>query len=110
VQVIKFIVEDETITLDPTCDLTGLFPGQAEQVMAKFTFSPEWKSKIKVASFWSIMDKEYPPQVINDDESCLIPTEALTKVAFKVQVIGKRRGGAVIKTNSVIVYQIGKQK
>lgn len=109
-RVLKFIVEDETITLDPTNDLTALFPGRDEQVRAEFTFSPEWKNRKKVAAFWSVMDKEYPPQVINDDESCIIPTEALGKVAFKVQVIGKRLGGVLIKTNSVIVYQSGNKK
>lgn len=106
-RVIRFIVKDNTIAIDPTCDLSVLFPGRDDPIIAEFDFSPEWKSRVKVASFCSIMDKEYPPQVINDDETCMIPIEALAKVAFKVQVIGKRKGGKPVKTNSVVVYQSG---
>lgn len=106
-RVLKFIVDDETITQDPTCDFSGLFPGSSDQIRAQFTFSHHWKSRVKVAAFWSIMDKEYPPQAINDDGSCDIPIEALEKVAFKIQVLGKRRGGNVVKTNKIVIYKGG---
>lgn len=106
-RVLKFIVDNTTIKPDPNCDFTGLFPGMNERVLAEFTFSPDWKSTVKVAAFWSILDKEYPPQVINTDGTCQIPTEALAKVAFKVQVLGKRISGATVQTNKLVVYQSG---
>lgn len=109
-RVLKFIVEGETIILDPACDLTGLFPGSEEKIQAEFDFSPEWKSRVKVAAFWSVMGKEYEPQVINDDGTCQIPTEALAKVAYKVQVLGKRKHGPTTSTNTVVVYQNGCKK
>lgn len=109
-RVLKFNVEGETITLDPACDLAGLFPGSEEQIQVEFNFSPEWKSRVKVVGFWSIMGTEYEPQVINDDGTCQIPTEALAKVAFKMQVLGKRRNHPVIKTNTITIYQNGSKK
>ena len=109
-RVLKFIVEDKNVTLDPTCDLTGLFPGSEEQIQAEFEFSQEWKSRTKVAAFWSVMGKEYEPQVINEDDTCQIPKEALSKVAFKVQVLGKRKHGPTTTTNTVVVYQSGRKK
>lgn len=108
-RVLKFIVDESTITQDPACDFTGLFPGQEDQVLAEFTFSPDWKSRVKVAAFWSVMDKEYPPQVINTDGTCVIPTEALAKVAFKIQVLGKHRDKKV-ETNRLTIYQSGNRR
>lgn len=105
-RVLKFLVDDKTIRPDPACDFSGLFPGKEDQVRAEFTFSPDWKNRVKVAAFWSILDKEYEPQVVNDDGSCQIPIEALRKVAFKVQVLGKYRG-IKTETNCLTVYQSG---
>ena len=109
-QVLKFIVNGETITLDPTCDLTGLFPGSEDQIKAEFIFSSEWESRVKVAAIWSIMDKEYTPQVVNEDNSCLIPREAISKIAFKVQVLGGKKNRPTLRTNTVTVYQRGRKR
>lgn len=109
-RVLKFIVDGNNITQDPACDFTGLLPGSEEQIQAEFVFSSEWESRTKVAAFWSVMDKEYEPQVINSDNVCLIPKEALSKVAFKVQVLGKRRNHDLVKTDTVLVYQSGRKK
>lgn len=105
-RVLRFIVDGTTIRQDPTCDFSGLFPGREEQMQAEFVFSPDWKSRTKVAAFWSILDKEFPPQVINDDGNCIIPIEALNKVVYKVQVIGRYKNTR-IKTDCVTVYQSG---
>ena len=103
---LRFIVDGETIVKDPSCDFTGLFPKANSEIRAEFVFSPEWNSRVKVAAYWSMLDKEYSPQVLEDDNTCLIPTEALARPAFKVQILGKHRG-RVFKTNSVIVHQRG---
>lgn len=107
---LRFIVDGTTIRQDPSCDFTGLFPSQGNKIRAEFIFSDEWKSRVKVIAFWSIMDKEFAPQVVNDDKSCMIPAEALSKVAFKLQVLGKTRNSPVVKTNTVTIYQSGNKR
>lgn len=106
---LRFIVEGETITKDPSCDFAGLFPKTNSEIRAEFVFSPEWTPRVKVAAYWSMLDKEYPPQVLDEENSCLIPAEALARPAFKVQILGKHRG-RTFKTNSIIVHQRGGAK
>lgn len=102
---LRFIVDNETIKQDPSCDFTGLFPGKNSDIRAEFVFSPEWKNKVKVAAFWSTLDKEYDPQVIEED-ACSIPVEALDKASFKIQVLGKRSRD-FLYTNKLTILQTG---
>lgn len=104
-QILQFIVDGKTIKQDPSCDFSGLFPGKNPNIRAEFTFSSEWNNMVKVAAFWSVLDKEYEPQVIEDD-SCIIPSEALLKPSFKIQVLGKK-GNERIDTNKLIILQKG---
>ena len=106
---LKFIVNGQTITLDPECDISNLIPGTNGYVQAKFTFSREWDRCIKVAAFYSNLGKEYEPQLVNEQNLCKIPEEALKKPAFKVQILGKHRGRN-FQTNTTIVYQRGGTK
>lgn len=103
---LKFIVNDQIITQDPTCDFSGLVPGTEGYLQAEFAFSPEWKGCVKVAGFWSQTGKEYPPQVLKDGKTCMIPAEALKKRVFEIRVIGKR-GSVRMQTNEVAVCQNG---
>jgi hypothetical protein len=103
---LKFIVEKQIIRPDPNCDFSGLMPGTEGYVKAKFAFSPEWRECVKVAAFWSVMGKEYPPQLLQDGCSCMIPAEALKGRKFKVQVIGKH-GDLKMTTNKMTVSQNG---
>lgn len=107
---LRFIVDGESIKQDPTCDFGGLFPGKNPNVQAEFVFSSEWENATKVAAFWSMLDKEYEPQVI-DDETCIIPSEALTRASFKIQVFGKkgktRLNTAKLTTNKLTIRQTG---
>lgn len=106
---LRFIVDGETITADPSCDFTGLFPNKNSEIRAEFVFPPEWNRRVKVAAFWSMLDNEYPPKVLEDDNTCMIPEEALAKPAFKIQILGRNRG-LPFKTNTVTVYQRGGAK
>lgn len=103
---LKFIVEGQIIKPDPNCDFSNLVPGTEGYLRAEFSFSSEWKGCAKVASFWSAVGDEYPPQVLSDGFSCLIPAEATRRYAFRVGIIGK---GSNIKliTNKVAVVQTG---
>lgn len=105
-RVLKFIVDGQIIKQDPECDFNGLVPGSEGYLKAEFSFSPEWKNHAKVASFWSMMGREYPPQALKDGRTCMIPAEALAKKVFKVGVMGKRLG-TTITTNKVAVKQNG---
>lgn len=108
-RVLTFIVDGQVLKPDPDCDFTGLFPGREDRIEAEFIFSLEWDSMIKVAAFWSMLGKEYPPQVLDDTDVCVIPQEATSKPVFKVQVIGKSRGNN-FRTNTVSIYQRGGAK
>lgn len=103
---LKFIVNKQTITLDPRCDFKGLFPGSEGYLRAEFSFSSEWKKCVKAAAFYSILGTEYPPQLLEDGKSCIIPAEALQRRQFKVRVVG-RDGDIKLKTNKVTVSQNG---
>ena len=105
-RVLRFNVDGQMIAQDPTCDFTGLVPGSKGYLLAEFSFSQEWDGAIKVASFYSALGKEYPPQVLKGGKTCLIPEEALKKRVFKIQVIGKKNG-LKITTNKVTVNQDG---
>lgn len=100
---LKFIIEGQTIRQDPRCDFTGLVPGIGERINAEFSFSKEWQNSPKVVGFYSRLGKEYTPQVLKDGRTCLIPTKALEKRIFKVQVLG--RNG--LKTNKLEIDQKG---
>ena len=39
---LRFIVDNEIIKQDPSCDFTGLFPGKNPNIKAEFVFSDEW--------------------------------------------------------------------
>lgn len=103
---LKFIVNGQSIILDPECDVTSLVPGTNGYVRAVFTFSPEWDRCVKVAAFYSNLGTEYPPQALKNGEVCDIPSEALKKSVFKVKVLGKKNDYTIC-TNKVTVHQKG---
>lgn len=103
---LKFIVDNQLIKPDPKCDFEGLVPGTEDYLKAEFIFSEEWAGYTKVAGFYSAMGKEYPPQLLKDGKSCIIPAEALKRRVFKVRVIGKK-SEQKITTNKLAVSQNG---
>ena len=106
---LKFIVEGQNIRQDPNCDFSGLIPGASGYLQAEFTFSPEWNGYVKVASFHSMMGREYTPQWIKDGKTCAIPAEALERVAFKLNIIGGK-GPDRLTTNQITITQNGGRK
>ena len=103
---LRFLVDGETIKQDPTCDFRGLFLNKDSGVCAEFIFSSEWNDKVKVAAFWSMLDREYEPQALDDKNACVIPKEALWRASFKIQVLGVR-GSERLTTNKLVVLQTG---
>lgn len=105
-RILKFIVDNQIIRPDPKCDFSGLVPGTKGYLQAEFSFSPEWRGCTKVAAFWSAMGREYPPQILEDGKTCIIPEEALKRRTFRVQVIGKN-SEVQLTTNKAVVNQNG---
>ena len=103
---LRFIVDGQTVKQDPACDFSGLFLNKDSGVCAEFIFSSEWNNKIKVAAFWSILDKEYEPQALDNKNACIIPVEAFSRASFKIQVLGIG-GHERLTTNKLVVLQTG---
>lgn len=103
---LKFIVEDQIVKPDPNCDFSDLVPGTRGYLKAEFSFSKAWDGYIKVAGFFSMMGREYKPQILKDGKTCVIPAEACAKPQFRIQVLGKR-GTDVLTTNKLAVNQNG---
>lgn len=103
---LRFIVDGQTIKQDPACDFNNLFSDRNFGICAEFIFSSEWNDKIKVAAFWSMLDREYEPQALDDENTCVIPSEAFARASFKIQVLGIR-GPKKLVTNKLTVLQTG---
>lgn len=103
---LRFIVEDQILKIDSTCDFSNLVPGTENYLRAEFIFPKEWNSYVKIAAFFSPLGTEYAPQILKDGRSCIIPAEALVRRKFKIQVYGKNNDGQ-IKTNKLTVCQNG---
>lgn len=103
---LRFIVDDQVIRQDPSCDFTNLVPGTEGYLQAHFSFSPAWNGCAKVVAFSSLFGKEYQPQLLKDGHTCVIPSEALVKSSFQMRVIGKK-DGYKLNTNYVTVVQDG---
>lgn len=100
-RLLKFNVNAQQIQKDPTCDFNNIVAGTEGYLRAQFTFSPEWRDCVIVASFWR-GTKEHAKVIQNG--ACDIPTEVLTGPTFRVSVIGQR-GDYRITTNKTLIRQ-----
>lgn len=103
---LKFNVDGSVLKPDPSCDFANLVPGSNEVVVAEFKFSSEWAGVRKVAAFYSVLGREYTPQILQDGVRCFIPTHALERRSFKIQIMGIINGKKV-QTNKLAVSQDG---
>lgn len=104
---LKFIVDGQIIKPDPSCSFEGLVPGPGKLLQAEFILSSEWRDAAIVASFWSMLGKEYQPQRVKLNNTCIIPADALKRRVFKIQLIGQARDGSKLITNKIDVCQNG---
>jgi hypothetical protein len=100
-RVLEFIVNDQILTKNPSCDFSNIIPGTEGYLKARFSFSSEWDNCVLVAQFFR--GNEEHARFIVDNE-CEIPPEVLKGRTFRVGVIGKR-GNQRIPTNQVVVTQ-----
>lgn len=101
-RVLRFIVNGQKLQKDPECDFSGLVAGSSKWLQAEFVFSPEWDVRQKAASFYSQF-QEYPV-MLDGNNKCMIPDEAVAIGTFYVSVTGKD-GNSMIPTNMYAVYQ-----
>lgn len=105
-RVLRFIVDGQIISQDPTCDFSNLVPNTLGYLQAEFSFSSEWKGCVKAVSFYLASGRECGAEILKDGKTCVIPAGALARRIFKVQVVGKKEG-LRITTNKVAVSQNG---
>lgn len=104
---LNFIVEGQLLKIDPECDFSGIVPGTENYLRLKFDLSPEWKDMFKVVAFYSRLGIEYEPQILDDNNTCLIPKEVISKKYFKIRVVGRKKDGIQFETNKIEIYQNG---
>lgn len=106
VRTLKFIVDQQTLKKDPSCDFSGLIKGTKGYLKAQIVFSKDWDGCVKVVGFSNDSGTEYPPQKLDNNNSCYISEEALKKQSFNIQVFGKKEGFFIL-TNKVKIIQDG---
>lgn len=106
-RVLKYVVDGLELKQNETCNFDGIVAGSQEGfVQLEFSFSSEWNDRVKVAAFYSMMGREYPPQVLEDGKTCMVPVEALQRRYYQLKVIGKN-DKSKIETNKILVSQNG---
>lgn len=107
-RILEFTASKQRLTRTPTCDFSGLVAGSVGYLKAKFNFSPEWDGCKKAADF---ILKDASGALIcgvllNKDDTCVIPSDALVGSEFYVKVKGVKEGGRYqIETSEIRVKQ-----
>ena len=98
---LRFIVDEQNLSKDSSCDFTNIISGTRGYLEAEFVFNESWNMFGKVAVFGALL-QEYP--VIIKNGKCEIPPEVLDGEKFSVYVVGSKKGKR-ITTNSVTIAQ-----
>lgn len=102
---LEFDVKGQRLTRRRTCDFSGIVAGSVGYLRAKFYFSlTEWFGCKKAASFWAD-GKEYAV-LLDKDDSCLIPEEALKGKKFEVSVMGGRPNYRIETTKTKVKQEV----
>lgn len=100
---LEFEVNGQRLSKKTDCDFANIVANSVGYLRAKFYFEPDdWRDCKKVAGFWS-GGQEYAA-LLDDEDSCVIPKEALTRHYFLVQVTGANEYRR-IKTTKIEVSQ-----
>ena len=100
---LRFNVEKQRITKQKDCDFSGIVAGSVGYLSAKFDFSEEWNQcDTKIARFWNSGSEH--SVILNADNECEIPAEALTTRIFEISVMGVKSSFR-IETNKTRVRQ-----
>lgn len=99
---LEFTVDCQKVRKKSDCDFSGIVAGSVGFLRAKFYFSQEWSDCKKAASFW--VESQEHSVILDENDSCTIPAEALSTERFEVSVTGAKRGYK-ITTNKTKVRQ-----
>lgn len=99
---LEFNVNGQRLKKRSDCDFSGIVAGSVGYLRAKFHFSEEWKGCKKAASFWR--DGYEFAVLLDEDDSCVIDSNALTEDHFQVSVTGVKHNYS-IKSGKVKVRQ-----
>ena len=84
---LMFNVEKQCVTKQKDCDFSGIVAGSVGYLHAKFCFSEEWNQCVtKIARFWNSGNEH--SVILDANNECEIPPEALTNRVFEVSVMG----------------------
>ena len=100
-KILQFLVEQQNIRKDPSCDFSGLVSGTKGYLKARFVLSKEWNDCAVAAVFLNSESEEAVP-VLNGQ--CDIPEKITKKKMWWVRVVGMRDGYR-ITSNKVEVQQ-----
>lgn len=104
-RILEFDVEKQRVRKKPGCDFSKIVAGSSGYLRAKFHFTgPDWSGCKKAASFWTEDEHEHP-MILDNNNSCLIPADALVGDRFFVSVTGMRGTYYTIKTDRTRVKQ-----
>ena len=102
-RMLNFTVDKQRITNHKDCDFSGIVAGSIGYLHAKFEFTSDWdQCTTKIARFWN-NDKEHSV-ILDSNNECEIPHEALTGKIFRVSVLGVA-SSLRIETNRTKVRQ-----
>lgn len=102
-RILEFDVNKQRLTKKKSCDFSNIVAGSVGYLKAKFFFSQdEWDECKKAASFW--LDEEETAVLLDDNNTCLIPSAVLMAEKFYVSVTGVRTNYK-ITTNKTKVKQ-----
>jgi hypothetical protein len=101
-----FNVKNQIIQKEPSCDFSGLVAGTSGYLRAKFILSDAWNNCAKVAGFFSKSGEEFTPCVLDEDNSCEIPSEALERHEFMIKLYGRKKD-YTITTQPITIKQYG---
>ena len=104
-RILEFNVEKQRLMKKKDCDFSNIVAGSVGYLRAKFYFSQdEWKGCKKAASFW-VDDQEYAV-LLDGNDICEIPPEALTVDKFAVSVTGARQNYQITTTKIKIKQEV----
>lgn len=104
-RVLEFIVNDQILAKNPSCDFGNIVPGTEGYLQARFSFSPEWNNCILIARFFR-GNEEHACRIV--DNTCVIPPEVLKGRTFSVSVLGQRDNYRLTTNKILIVQEVSK--
>lgn len=104
-RILEFDVKKQRIIRRKSCDFTKIVAGSVGYLRAKFYFTQsEWSGCRKAASFW--VNLEEHAALLDENDTCLIPAEALIGNKFEVSVTGMRHDYKITTNRTKVIQEV----